>query len=149
MEPDEQFVLSGAVHVHGAVDRDVLDAAYALHRKPVLRNFTCFVGGYPGIVGLIVAPAADHQFKIRTILVGENLVPNLRFREVTPEEELLADRYMAVGYMRRAALLLVVVSGHEGIVRIKTENRTRFDGEVLPPAQIHHAFDVVRVLGTL
>ena len=51
--------------------------------------------------------------------------------------------------MGRPHVLLVVVSGHEGVVGIHAEDGARFNGEVLPPREVHRAGDVVRVLRAL
>ena len=149
MEADEHLVFGNAINVYGAVDCHVLDAADSLHREPELLDLARLVGRDPRIVWLVVTPAANHQLKVRAVVVGENCVPHMRLREVAPEEELLSDRYVSVRDVRRAALFLVVVSSHERIVGVHAENRARFDCEVAPPRKIHRAGNVVGVLRAL
>ena len=73
----------------------------------------------------------------------------MRLGEVAPEEKLLADRYVTVRDMRRAALFLVVVARHERVVWVHAEDGARLDCEVTPPRKIHRAGNVVGVLRTL
>ena len=124
MESHEQFLRSLAIDIHRAVYGDVLDTADTLDRKPVLLDLSRLVWRNPRIVRLVVAPAANHQFKIRTVAISQYSIPYVRFWKIAPEEELLADCNVAIRKVCRAALLLVVVTCHEGIVRIETENRT-------------------------
>ena len=149
MEAHEQLVLRLALHVHRAVERGVLHAADALHGIPELRHAPRLVRGDPGVVGLVVAPAADHQLEVRAVVVGEHGVPHVRLGEVAPEEELLAHGDVAVRDVRRAALLLVVVAGEPGVVGVHREDGARLDREVAPPGEVHHAGDVVGVLRAL
>ena len=149
MEPDKQLIALQPVDVNRAVDGHVLNAADAFHREPELLDLARLVGRNPRIVRLIVAPAADHQLKIRSVIVGEDFVPDVRLREVAPKKELLADGDVAVRDVGRSHLLSMIVSGEPGVVGIHREDGTRLDGEVLPPAQVHRAGDVIRVLRAL
>ena len=122
VETDEHLVICETVNIYRTVDRHVLDAADPLHWKPELLDLARLVRRDPRVVRLVVRPAADHQFEVGSVVVRENLVPHVRLGEVAPEEEFLADRDVAVRDMRRSALLLVIVAGHERVVGIHSEN---------------------------
>ena len=73
----------------------------------------------------------------------------MRLGEVAPEEELLANREVAVRDVRRAHVPLVVHAREPGVVGVHREDRARFDRVVAPPREVHRARNVVCVLRTL
>ncbi|OQB36655.1 MAG: hypothetical protein BWY06_02727 [Candidatus Latescibacteria bacterium ADurb.Bin168] len=150
MEPKQNLVLLlQPLEVHGTVDRDMLHAADPLHREPVLLHATRLIGVDPTVVRLVVTPAPHHEFKVRSVRVREHGVPDARLGKISPEKEFLSHRDVTVGDMRRAGVLLVVVTGNPVVFRIHRKDGTRLSGEVLPPGKIDQAIRIVGELGAL
>ena len=126
----------GRLEVYRCIHCGVFASFDTFNRIPYLAELADFTRINPAIVRLVIRIGTYHQFEVMPILVGENLVPHVSARVVSPEEELLARYHMAVGHMHRPGILRVIISGEELHLASPREDRTRVACIVRPTGKV-------------
>ena len=103
--------------IHGGFEVRVLHAADAAERIPVHLEGAFLERLHPGIVRLVVRIGAGHQFDVRAVVVGEDVVLHAAARAVAPRPEFLAGHNVMIGDADDAGLPAVIVTGEEVVLR--------------------------------
>ena len=123
---------TGDIQIDRGIEVGFLHAADVAERIPVHAEGFGFVGLKPAIVGLIVGIGAHHQFDVRAIVVGQDVVPLAAGGAIAPGPQLLAGHDVVVGDGHDAGFAAVVVAGEEIVFVVPGKDGIRGDVVLVP-----------------
>ncbi|XAE57281.1 hypothetical protein OH491_03435 [Termitidicoccus mucosus] len=110
IKTEKQPVLA-LLHVHGGVNRGVLNIADVADGIPVLLKYPRLVWRKPREIRLVVGVYSGHQFYIRTVFVRKVLAPHVAEIAHSPVPHLFARGNMMIRDCDDSLLSATVVTG--------------------------------------